>query len=107
MLSDKCFCTIFAFAQVLSLQEACIIALLNDCAAKLDRSRCRIAAHVLTKLIFPSKRIFALTSASVFFHIKVFLRNKSSHEHGSERYVKHFDVWQHLAVMLYAVIRRF
>lgn len=24
-----------------------------------------------------------------------------------ERYVKHFDSWQHLVIMLYAVIRRF
>ena len=28
-------------------------------------------------------------------------------ENGGERYVKHFDAWQHLLVMLYAVIRRF
>lgn len=28
-------------------------------------------------------------------------------EHGGERYVKHFDSWQHLVVMLYAVIKRF
>ena len=30
-----------------------------------------------------------------------------SREKGGERYVKHFDAWQHLAVMLYAVIKRF
>ena len=30
-----------------------------------------------------------------------------SHENGGERYVKHFDAWQHLVIMLYAVIRRF
>lgn len=30
-----------------------------------------------------------------------------SSENGGERYVKHFDAWQHLVVMLYAVIRRF
>lgn len=30
-----------------------------------------------------------------------------SRESGGERYVKHFDAWQHLVVMLYAVIRRF
>lgn len=30
-----------------------------------------------------------------------------SQEYGGERYVKHFDAWQHLTVMLYAVIRRF
>ena len=30
-----------------------------------------------------------------------------SRENGGERYVKHFDAWQHLVVMLYAVIRRF
>ena len=28
-------------------------------------------------------------------------------ENGGERYVKHFDAYQHLAVMLYAVIKRF
>ena len=26
---------------------------------------------------------------------------------GGERYVKHFDAWQHLVIMLYAVIKRF
>lgn len=30
-----------------------------------------------------------------------------SQEKGGERYVKHFDAWQHLVVMLYAVIKRF
>lgn len=30
-----------------------------------------------------------------------------SRENGGERYVKHFDAWQHLVVMLYAVIKRF
>ena len=30
-----------------------------------------------------------------------------SREKGGERYVKHFDAWQHLVVMLYAVIKRF
>ena len=29
-----------------------------------------------------------------------------SHENGGERYVKHFDAWQHLVAMLYAVIKR-
>ena len=28
-----------------------------------------------------------------------------SREKGGERYVKHFDAWQHLVVMLYAVIK--
>lgn len=28
-------------------------------------------------------------------------------ENGGERYVKHFDAWQHLLIMLYAVIKRF
>ena len=28
-------------------------------------------------------------------------------KHGGERYVKRFDGWQHLVVMLYAVIMRF
>ena len=32
---------------------------------------------------------------------------KFSRENGGERYVKRFDAWQHLVVMLYAVIRRF
>ena len=32
---------------------------------------------------------------------------KFSCEHGGERYIKHFDSWQHLVVMLYAVIKRF
>lgn len=32
---------------------------------------------------------------------------KFSREMGGERYVKHFDAYQHLAVMLYAVIKRF
>lgn len=32
---------------------------------------------------------------------------KISRENGGERYVKHFDAWQHLVIMLYAVIRRF
>ena len=32
---------------------------------------------------------------------------KFSCEHGDERYIKHFDSWQHLVVMLYAVIKRF
>lgn len=32
---------------------------------------------------------------------------KFSREIGGERYVKHFDAWQHLVVMLYAVIKRF
>lgn len=31
---------------------------------------------------------------------------KFSREIGGERYVKHFDAWQHLVVMLYAVIKR-
>ena len=30
-----------------------------------------------------------------------------SREMGGERYVKHFDAWQHLVIMLYAVIKRF
>ena len=30
-----------------------------------------------------------------------------SREKGGERYVKHFDAWQHLVVMLYVVIKRF
>ena len=30
-----------------------------------------------------------------------------SRENGGERYVKHFDSWQHLLIMLYAVIKRF
>lgn len=30
-----------------------------------------------------------------------------SQENGGERYVKHFDAWQHLVVMLYAVVKRF
>ena len=30
-----------------------------------------------------------------------------SRDEGGERYVKHFDEWQHLVVMLYAVIKRF
>ena len=32
---------------------------------------------------------------------------KFNRENGGERYVKHFDAWQHLTVMLYAVIKRF
>ncbi len=30
-----------------------------------------------------------------------------SHEHGGERYIKRFDCWTHLVVMLYAIIMRF
>ena len=30
-----------------------------------------------------------------------------SQANGGERYVKHFDAWQHLVVMLYAVVKRF
>ena len=30
-----------------------------------------------------------------------------SRENGGERYVKYFDAWQHLVIMLYAVIKRF
>ncbi len=30
-----------------------------------------------------------------------------SQEKGGERYVKHSDAWQHLLIMLYAVIKRF
>lgn len=30
-----------------------------------------------------------------------------SRSNGGERYVKHFDVWHHLLIMLYAVIKRF
>ena len=30
-----------------------------------------------------------------------------SREKGGEKYVKHFDAWQHLLIMLYAVIKRF
>ncbi len=32
---------------------------------------------------------------------------KFSRENDGERYVKHFDAWQHLVIMLYAVIKRF
>ena len=32
---------------------------------------------------------------------------KFSHENGGERYVKHFDAWQHMVIMLYAGIKRF
>lgn len=32
---------------------------------------------------------------------------KFSREHNGERYVKHFDAYQHLAIMLYAAIKRF
>lgn len=42
----------------------------------------------------------------------IFLLDKAkilrySRENGGERYVKHFDAWQHLVIMLYAVINRF
>lgn len=42
----------------------------------------------------------------------IFLLDKAkilrfSRENGGERYVKHFDAWQHLVIMLYAVIKRF
>ena len=30
-----------------------------------------------------------------------------SRENGGDRYVQHFDAWQHLVIMLYAVIKRF
>ena len=30
-----------------------------------------------------------------------------SREHGGERYIKRFESWIHLAVMLYAIIMRF
>ena len=30
-----------------------------------------------------------------------------SREHGGERYIKRFDCWTHLVVMLYAIIIRF
>ena len=30
-----------------------------------------------------------------------------SRKNGGERYVKRFDAWQHLVIMLYAVIKRF
>ena len=30
-----------------------------------------------------------------------------SREKGGEKYVKHFDAWQHIVIMLYAVIKRF
>lgn len=32
---------------------------------------------------------------------------ETSRRNGGERYIKHFDAWQHVAVMLYAVIKRF
>ena len=32
---------------------------------------------------------------------------KFSRKKGGERYVKHFDAWQHLVIMLYATIKRF
>ena len=32
---------------------------------------------------------------------------KLSREHNGERYVKHFDAYKHMAIMLYAVIKRF
>ena len=32
---------------------------------------------------------------------------KISRKNGGERYIKKFDVWQHLAIMLYAVIKRY
>ena len=32
---------------------------------------------------------------------------KISRENGGGKYVKRFDAWQHLSIMLYAVIRRF
>lgn len=32
---------------------------------------------------------------------------KISREVGGERYVKKFDAWQHLVIMLYAIIKRF
>ncbi len=42
----------------------------------------------------------------------IFLLDKSkilkfSREKYGERYVKHFNAWQHMVVMLYAVIKRF
>ena len=42
--------------------------------------------------------------------INLFYKSKIlgfSRDEGGERYVKHFDEWQHLVVMLYAVIKRF
>ena len=30
-----------------------------------------------------------------------------SRSNGGEHYVKHFDAWQHLLMMLYAIIKRF
>ena len=32
---------------------------------------------------------------------------KFSRKNGGDRYVKHFDAWQHLVIMLYATIKRF
>ncbi|MBR4572211.1 MAG: DUF4372 domain-containing protein [Prevotella sp.] len=32
---------------------------------------------------------------------------KLSRENGGKRYVKHFDAWQHLVILLYAVTKRF
>lgn len=42
----------------------------------------------------------------------IYLLNKAevleiSRSNGGERYVKHFDAWQHLLIMLYAIIKRF
>lgn len=43
----------------------------------------------------------------LIFLINRFNVLRISRENGAERYVKHFDGWQHLVVMLYAVIKRF
>ena len=32
---------------------------------------------------------------------------KISRKNGGERYIKKFDLWQHLSIMLYAVIKRY
>ena len=43
----------------------------------------------------------------LLFHLDKEEILKISRENGSEKYIKRFDAWQHLCIMLYAVISRF
>ena len=95
-------------------KHCCPLNIFSDAKLGLDSMR-RIQPFLL--LLFLPQNTVTMSKSTHFLGQPMFgqlinLMSKPeilefSRESGGERYVKHFDAWQHLVVMLYAVIRRF
>src|SRR5574344_400655 len=93
----------------------CPIKKQNNHRIKAD-SICRNQPFLVT-LLLPQNKYITMSKSTHFIGqplysqvIKLLDKAKIlriSREHGGERYIKRFDAWTHLVVMLYAVIMRF